>query len=83
MRWRRKTKKLPALNQTRTEIRFALFPTKVADHWVWLEKFGESQKYQTVKYKTLDCFDDGCGDCGTCFTEIECDKWVVENRWLI
>lgn len=65
MRWKAKIENKPG--QEAQTIEFAFFPTRINDHWVWLEKY--IQKY---KYLCINDQYDGC----------KC-KWYEVNRELI
>lgn len=55
MRWSRSENRNPQLGDSRTRRRFAWWPTKVLNAWVWLERFAIVEEYrhwQTVEPRT-------------------------------
>lgn len=54
MKWQSKTKPVkiaPKLGDTKECIRFAIFPVKVQDKWVWWEKYILVKTYQEYYYE--------------------------------
>ena len=46
MRWNSKAKPEPCLGDRRERTAFAVFPTRVEDKWIWLEKFIKVFEYK-------------------------------------
>lgn len=52
MKWNVKPKKpIPIEGDTKEKIRFAFFPTKVEDKWLWLEKYVSIYQYKKYFYR--------------------------------
>jgi len=51
MKWNSKTKSKPTLGDKKQKVWFALFPVKVEDKWVWLEKYIVIYEYKTYYYQ--------------------------------
>jgi hypothetical protein len=71
-----KSKRVPNYNEERTVIKFAFFPVKIDDWYIWLEEYESVQRFNAweeweEKYKRLinkSPLKDGKGDL-SCITE--------------
>jgi len=50
MKWNSKNKPKPILGDTKQKVKFALFPVKVGNQWLWLEKYIGIYEYKTFYY---------------------------------
>ena len=70
MKWTIKPK--PKVGDIKYKIKFALFPTKVENKWVWLESYIAIYKFENVIICQEPIFGDG-----------SVDKWYFQTRKLI
>ena len=62
----------PKEGDIKQKIKFALFPTKVKDKWVWLERYIAIYKYENIIMCQEPIFGDGSKD-----------KWSRVDKKLI
>ena len=78
-----KQKVEPQIGDTKEKVRFAFFPRKIEDTWVWLEKYIATYKYMEYYYENEVVVSQGL------FTEKYYTEpalaigWVVIDRKLI
>jgi len=83
MRWKSKIKTKPVLGDKKEKVWFALFPVKVEDKWIWLEKYIVVYEYKTWYYSQDVVVSQGIFT-EKYYTELaEATGWISINRKLI
>lgn len=77
MKWQATNKIIvsPKLGDKREVIRFAVFPRRVQDKWIWLEKYIAVQEYKKYYYEYDEVVSQGI------FTEKYRTQGGVGERW--
>ncbi len=83
MKWNSKIKKKPVLGDTKEKVWFALFPVKVEDKWIWLEKYIVAYVYSTYCYTRDVVVSEGIFTEKYYTTIDEAEGWISVERKFI
>lgn len=81
MKWNSKPK--PREGDKKQKVKFALFPTKVENTWVWLEKYIQFYEYQKYHYTHDVVVSQGILTEKYITEMVETIGWCKEDRRLI